>query len=179
MWQVQPPVRWCCCVWPRAWDWLFWPSQSPSPWEPWRAAIIMRLMSHLAPWWRWSCFGPGCKRLRAQRLKHILSALDRKRISPTLLSLRVGRPSGWLDPRGWTNPTLADRSEARVDHLVNRPGPVVSSNTFTRCCRARSRKRACPPVPCLSRSAGRWRRRWTRRSRSPKTCQSSARVAWP
>lgn len=61
--------------------------------------------------------------MRAQRLKHILSALDRRRISPTLLSHRVGRPSGWLDPRAWTNSTLADRSEARVDHLANRPGP--------------------------------------------------------
>jgi len=90
----------------------------------------MRLMWHLAPWWRWSCFGPGCERLRDQRLKHILSALDRRRISPTLLSLRVGRPSGWLDPRGWANPTPADRSEARVDHLVNRPGPVVSLEHF-------------------------------------------------
>ena len=40
-----------------------------------------------------------------------------------LFSLRVGRASAWLDPRGWTNSTLADRSEARVDHLANRPEP--------------------------------------------------------
>jgi hypothetical protein len=139
----------------------------------------MRLMSHLGPWWRWSCFGPGCERLRAQRLKHILSALDQRRISPTLLSLRVGRPSGWLDPRGWANPTLALRSEARVDQLVNRPGPGGVLEHFHPVLPGEIEEAACPPVQCLSRSAGRWRRRWTRRSRSPKTWQSSTRVAWP
>lgn len=58
-----------------------------------------------------------------ERLEHILCALYRRRISPTLFLLRVGRPSGWLDPRARTNSTLVDRSEDRVDHLVNRPGP--------------------------------------------------------
>lgn len=28
-----------------------------------------------------------------------------------------------MDPQDWTSSTLADRSEARVDHFPNRPGP--------------------------------------------------------